>query len=123
MALECQSRQLFDKDDGGASKSVDRLGAWRACRARSDCLDVPPAAAPTSSSSTSSWRCCRSRRWRKMCSIVRGRSRSRAAPARCWPRDKLQKGVESYGETQGKGFVCWRFIAEYRRPLHSPMTV
>lgn len=27
-------------------------------------------------------------------------------------RDQLQRSVQSYGEAQGKGFVCWRFINE-----------
>ena len=25
-------------------------------------------------------------------------------------RDKLRRGVQSYSEAQGKGFVCWRFL-------------
>ena len=29
---------------------------------------------------------------------------------------KLQRDVEAYGEAQGKGFVCWRFIQE---PSHA----
>ena len=29
-------------------------------------------------------------------------------------KEKLQRGVERYGEAQGKGFICWRFIQEYR---------
>jgi hypothetical protein len=29
-------------------------------------------------------------------------------------KEKLQRGLERYGETQGKGFICWRFIQEYR---------
>ena len=26
-------------------------------------------------------------------------------------REKLQAGVDSYSEAQGKGFICWRFIS------------
>ena len=29
-------------------------------------------------------------------------------------KEKLQRGVERYGEQQGKGFICWRFFEEYR---------
>ena len=25
-------------------------------------------------------------------------------------KEKLQQGLDSYGEAQGKGFVCWRFV-------------
>jgi hypothetical protein len=25
-------------------------------------------------------------------------------------KDKLQRGVQNYSETQGKGFICWRFL-------------
>jgi hypothetical protein len=28
----------------------------------------------------------------------------------CNHKETLQRGLESYDETQGKGFVCWRFI-------------
>ena len=28
----------------------------------------------------------------------------------CDRRDKLQSGLDTYGEGQGKGFVCWRFL-------------
>lgn len=31
-------------------------------------------------------------------------------------KEKLQLGVERYSEAQGKGFVCWRFINEFRKP-------
>ena len=31
-------------------------------------------------------------------------------------KDKLQQGVANYSEAQGKGFVCWRFIQEFRQP-------
>eukprot|EP00937_MAST-01D_sp_MAST-1D-sp2_P002830 g2830.t1 len=27
-------------------------------------------------------------------------------------RDKLRRGLEGYGEQQGKGFVCWRFLMQ-----------
>ena len=30
-------------------------------------------------------------------------------------KEKLQRGVESYEEAQGKGFICWRFINEFRQ--------
>ena len=30
-------------------------------------------------------------------------------------KDKLQRGVEGYKEAQGKGFICWRFINEFRQ--------
>ena len=30
-------------------------------------------------------------------------------------KDKLQAGLDRYGEAQGKGFICWRFIHEVRR--------
>ena len=30
-------------------------------------------------------------------------------------RPKLQQGVANYSEAQGKGFVCWRFIQEFRK--------
>jgi len=30
-------------------------------------------------------------------------------------KDKLQQGLASYSETQGKGFICWRFIND---PVH-----
>ena len=33
-------------------------------------------------------------------------------------KDKLQRGVQGYSEVQGRGFICWRFINEFRRPLH-----
>jgi len=28
----------------------------------------------------------------------------------CDHRDALQKGIDGYGESQGKGFICWRFL-------------
>lgn len=34
-------------------------------------------------------------------------------------KDKLQRGVECYGEAQGRGFVCWRFINEFRQPAQN----
>ena len=37
-------------------------------------------------------------------------------------KEKLQRGLASYSEAQGKGFVCWRFINEYRRPDGAPPT-
>ena len=30
-------------------------------------------------------------------------------------RDKLERGVARYAEAQGQGFVCWRFIQEFRQ--------
>ena len=35
----------------------------------------------------------------------------------CNQKEKLERGVEAYSEAQGKGFICWRFIQEFRRPL------
>ena len=29
--------------------------------------------------------------------------------------EALERGVEGYGEAQGKGFICWRFIQEFRQ--------
>lgn len=29
---------------------------------------------------------------------------------------RLQSGVSNYSEAQGKGFICWRFIQEFRQP-------
>lgn len=31
-------------------------------------------------------------------------------------KERLERGVQNYGEVQGKGFICWRFIAEFRGP-------
>jgi hypothetical protein len=28
----------------------------------------------------------------------------------CQHKETLQRGLESYNEKQGKGFVCWRFL-------------
>ena len=30
-------------------------------------------------------------------------------------REKLQTGLDHYGEAQGQGFICWRFIQEFRQ--------
>ena len=30
-------------------------------------------------------------------------------------KEKLQRGVQQYSEAQGKGFICWRFINEFRQ--------
>ena len=30
-------------------------------------------------------------------------------------KEKLQQGLQDYGEAQGKGFVCWRFVHERRQ--------
>ena len=37
----------------------------------------------------------------------------------CHQKEKLQRGVQGYSESQGKGFICWRFINEFRRPLEA----
>ena len=29
-------------------------------------------------------------------------------------KEKLQQGVQRFDEAQGKGFICWRFIDEFR---------
>ena len=29
-------------------------------------------------------------------------------------KEKLQRGVANYDEAHGKGFICWRFINEFR---------
>ena len=34
-------------------------------------------------------------------------------------KQKLQRGVQSYSEAQGKGFICWRFIQEFRQALEA----
>jgi len=39
-------------------------------------------------------------------------------------RERLQRGVEGYSEAQGRGFVCWRFIHEFRQAAqatHAPL--
>jgi hypothetical protein len=30
-------------------------------------------------------------------------------------KDKLQRALQSYGEVQGKGFICWRFLINETR--------
>ena len=31
-------------------------------------------------------------------------------------KEVLQLGVNNYNEAQGKGYICWRFITEFRQP-------
>ncbi len=49
-----------------------------------------------------------------------------SAAAQVHRRDALQKALDTYGEAQGKGFVCWRFIHERSRstgPSPSPSSL